>query len=86
MIKHSPNELPRLDDCESPKLVALTASLGLHVLKVTHYDSYDEDSIPHWSTACSEAWRIEPADIIWWAYADEVRDLVEAQPQTLPAE
>lgn len=84
MIKHSPNEIPRLDDCESPKLVALTVSHGLHVLKVTHYDSFDEDSTPHWSTACSEGWKIEPSDIIWWAYADDVCELIEAQPCVIP--
>lgn len=90
MIRYSPQDLPRLEDCESPKLVAMTTTLGLHVLKVTHYDSWDEDSTPHWSTACSEGWKVDPAEIIWWAYADEVRDHLEAiplrEPETTPKE
>lgn len=78
MARYTPQILPRLIDCESPKLIAMTTSHGLHVLKVTHYDSYDEDSTPHWSTACSDGWKVEPEEILWWAYADEVRELIES--------
>lgn len=78
MIRHSPMVIPRLVDDESPKLIALTTSYGLHALKVTHYDSYDEDSTPHWSTACSSGFTVERSEIIWWAYADEVVGLIEA--------
>ncbi|MGG2621659.1 hypothetical protein [Pseudomonas aeruginosa] len=80
MVRHSPQSLPLLNDGESPKLIALTTTHGLHVLKVTHYDSFDAESTPCWCTACSEAWTVEPADVVWWAYADEVRDLIESLP------
>lgn len=79
MIRHPPEETPRLIDCESPKLIAMTTSHGLHMLKVTHYDDFDEDSTPSWSTACSEGWSINLADVLWWAYADEVQALIESQ-------
>ena len=78
MGRFTPQTLPRLIDCESPKLIAMTTSHGLDVLKVTHYNSYDEDSTPHWSTACSEDWQVDPAEILWWAYADDVQALVES--------
>nr|WP_192963379.1 hypothetical protein [Pseudomonas fluorescens] len=71
-------ETPRLVGGESERLIALTTSYGLYALKVTHYDSYDEDSIPHWSTACSSGFKVERAEVIWWAYADEVIELIEA--------
>jgi hypothetical protein len=80
MLRHSPKSLPRMTDGESPKLVAMTTTRGLHVLRVTHSDSFDEDSSPRWSTACGEAWEVEIDDILWWAYADEVRDLIESLP------
>lgn len=78
MIRHSPMDLPQLIDGESAKLIALTVGYGLHVLKVTHYDNFDEDCAPHWSTACSSGFKVERSEIIWWAYADEVLGLVEA--------
>ncbi|MCV4061285.1 hypothetical protein ACVXHM_16810 [Pseudomonas aeruginosa] len=80
MGRFTPQTLPRLIDCESPKLIAMTTSRGLHVLKVTHYDCDDEDSKPHWSTACSEGWQVDPVEILWWAYADDVQALVESYP------
>lgn len=51
-----------------------------HVLRGTHYDSFDEDSAPRWSTACGGACEVELDDILWLAYADEVRDLIESLP------
>ncbi|CAM3179027.1 hypothetical protein BZK31_07375 [Pseudomonas floridensis] len=80
MIRHSPSDVPRLIDGESPKLIALTATYGLHVLKVTDYNCIDEGDEPNWSTACSDGWSVERTDIIWWAYADEVRELLESTP------
>lgn len=79
MIRHSVNEIPVLVGGESQKLIAMTTTYGLHVLKVTHYDTWDEDSTPHWSTACSAGYQVERADILWWAYAAEIQLLVEAQ-------
>ena len=80
MVRYSPQVPPRLNDGESPKLIAMTTTHGLHALKVTHYDSFDEESTPRWSTACSEAWTVEPEEILWWAYADDVRNLIESLP------
>lgn len=77
-VMNPPNIIPKLEDGESAKLVAMTTSYGLHVVKVTHYDDYDDESTPWWSTACSEGWKLEPAEILWWAYADDVRNLVES--------
>lgn len=77
-IRHSPMETPRLVGGESEKLIAMTTSYGLHALKVTQYDSYDEDSSPNWSTACSSGFKVEQAEVIWWAYADEVLRLIES--------
>ena len=77
-------EAPRLVGGESAKLIAMTTSYGLHALKVTHYDSYDEDSSPHWSTACSSGFTVERAEVIWWAYADEVLELIEAFSSIAP--
>ena len=71
-------DLPRIVDGESAKLIALTTSYGLYALKVTHYDSYDEESTPHWSTACSSGFAVKRSEIIWWAYADEVLNLIES--------
>lgn len=79
MITHPPHELPELIDYESKKLVAMTTKFGFHVIKVTHYGSFDEDSSPHWSTACSEGWTIDPSEILWWAYADDVADLLQTK-------
>lgn len=80
-IMNPPHIIPKLKDCESPKLVAMTTSYGLHVVKVTHYDDYDDESTPWWSTACRDGWKLEPAEILWWAYADDVRNLVESGSQ-----
>lgn len=77
-LRRSPMDTPRLIDGESERLIALTTTYGLYALRVTHYDSYDEDSIPNWSTACSSGFKVERAEVIWWAYADEVLDLIEA--------
>lgn len=78
MVRHSPMTIPRLIEGESPTLIANTTTYGLYAIKVTHYDAYDEDSAPHWSTACSSAYTIHRSQILWWAYADEVLALVEA--------
>ncbi|MFL1449168.1 hypothetical protein ACI77O_12305 [Pseudomonas tritici] len=80
MIRHSANTLPRMENDESPKLLALTTTFGLHVLKVTSYGCFDEDDQPRWSTACRDGWSVERAEILWWVYADEARDLLEALP------
>lgn len=80
MFRHPPSDLPRLVDGESPKLIAWTTSYGMHVLKVTDYNCIDEGDEPKWTTACSECWSVDRSDIIWWAYADEVRGLLEATP------
>lgn len=80
MIRHTVNVTPKLVDYESPKLVALVKGFEpIHVIKVTQYDLGDEGSVPSWQTACSEAWSIDPEDIVWWAYADEVKELIEQQ-------
>ena len=82
MVRHSPLDIPRLVDGESPKLIAMTTRYGLHVLKVTDYNCIDEGDTPNWSTACSEGWSVNQAEIIWWAYADDVRELLESLPTT----
>lgn len=79
VTRHRSADIPRIVDGESPKLVAMTTRFGLHVLKVTHYDSFCEESSPCWVTACSDAWSVDPSEIIWWAYADDVQQLIEAQ-------
>ena len=78
MIRHLPSTIPRLVDGESQPLIALTSTYGLYIIKVTHYDAYDEESSPRWCTACSSAFSIEQSEIIWWAYADEIQALIEA--------
>jgi len=78
MVRHSPATTPKLIEGESPTLIAHTTTYGLYAVKVTHYDAYDEESIPHWSTACSSGFTIERAEIIWWAYANEVLGFVES--------
>lgn len=75
MIRHAPSETPILIDFESQKLVAMTTTYGLHMVKVTHYD---DECPPRWSTACSDGWEIETTNILWWAYASEVQALLEA--------
>lgn len=77
-IRHSPINTPRLDEGESRTLIALTTTYGLYAVRVTHYDASDEDSSPHWSTACSSGFAIERSDILWWAYADDVLALLES--------
>ena len=84
MIRHLSSTCPRLVDGESQPLIALTSSYGLYVIKVTHYDAYDEESSPRWSTACSNGFSIEPSEVIWWAYADEVEKLIEAHSGMSP--
>lgn len=78
--RHSAEDNPRIVDGASPKLIAMTVNYGLHVLKFTDYNCFDEDDSPQWVTACSEAWTVEREDIIWWAYADDVQALLEAFP------
>lgn len=77
MSRNSPDIIPSLIEGESAKLIALTKTHGLHVVKVTNYFEQDEDSEYSWSTACSEGWAIDKADIIWWCYADKVQALLE---------
>lgn len=79
--RYSPLTTPRLAGGESPALIALTTSYGLYAVKVTQYDAYDEDSTPHWSTACSSGFTIDPSQILWWAYADDLLTLVESCSQ-----
>lgn len=78
MVRHSPMTTPKMIEGESPTLIAYTTSYGLYAVKVTHYDAYDDESIPHWSTACSSGFTIERSEIIWWAYAIEVLGFVES--------
>lgn len=89
MIRHQSTTTPRLIEGESPPLIAYTTSYGLCAIKVTHYDVFDEDSSAHWSTACSSGFAIERAEVLWWAYADEVLALIEehscASPPNLGA-
>ncbi len=80
MIRYSAAQTPRLNDGESPKLIALTTTYGLHVLKVTDHSLDNEDPEPTWRTACADAWSVETDDIVWWAYADEALAHLEAAP------
>lgn len=80
MIRHSPMILPLIVDGESSKLVAMTTGYGLHVLKVTDYNCLDEGDTPNWITACGEAWTVPQDEILWWAYASDVQELLEANP------
>lgn len=80
MIRHSAKVLPRLNDGESPKLIAMTTTYGLHAVRVTDYNCFDEEDEPLWSTACSNAYSIERVCILWWAYADDVQAVLEQLP------
>lgn len=80
MQRYTPATTPTLSNCESGKLIALTTTFGLHVLKVTDYSVEGEPPEPTWRTACADGWSVEPSDIVWWAYADEAQDMLEAMP------
>lgn len=83
MVRQSPQALPLLNDGESPKLIALTTTHGLHVLKVTHYDSFDAESTPRWCTACSEAWTVEYVCRV--CQKELLQPIVQHAPETTPA-
>lgn len=74
MRLNTTNVRPRLEYGFSPKLLALTTTHGLHMIKMTQFDP---DEPPVWVTACSNAFSIDEDDILWWLYADTAKELIE---------
>lgn len=76
MIRKTCKQLPITHEGISDPIVLCMDDLSLKLAKVYHWCT---DEQPVWVTNCANAFAIDNNKILWWAYADEVRCLIEAE-------
>lgn len=75
MLRHTTDVIPKIRDYISDPLIICTE----HGLRMARARCYGEDEQATWETDCANAFTVDASDILWWAYADEVKALIEDQ-------
>ena len=76
MLRKTPLITPTITEGISERLVVCLDSGEIICAKVCQWD--DED-FPAWYTASADSFTVDPSNILWWAYASDVKALVEDQ-------
>lgn len=76
MLRHTTDVIPKIRDYYISDPLIICTEHGLRVVRVR---LYGEDEQATWMTDCANAFTVDASSILWWAYADEVKALIEDQ-------